>query len=211
MGLVLLPCDSIPWQWAGVTSPASHRRSVKSKKNTLQVSLRGSCFLLWPCLCPGLGVKFHIHLLLPFCDCVAGCWMKYCSFCWPFYCCFFSRQGTRFGGRGGWFCFIFASFWAVSLWSFLIIWISCSSFIKFFLTLKKELFLHFTLSCRIGLMQRRALALCLMSSSLYLQFSSWFIIWKQISSAEHTLWSEGICCRASLQSRKCIYVLILFM
>lgn len=49
-------------------------KKCKEEKNTFQVSVRGSWFLLWACLCPGLGVKFHIHLLLlSFCDCVAGC------------------------------------------------------------------------------------------------------------------------------------------
>lgn len=210
IGLVLLPCDSVPWQWAGVTSPASHWRSVKSKKIPSQVSVRGSCFLLWACVCPGLGVKFHIHLLLSFCDCVAGCWVKYCSLCWLLSLLLLLKARHKVWG-GGWFCFIFACFWAVSLWSFLIIWISCSSFIKFFWHWRKKCFFILLFLVALALCKEEPLhyVWCLPVSTYNLaadsSFGSRFL---QLS----TLYgSEGICCRATLRSRKCIYVLVLCM
>ena len=71
-GPITMWFNSMAVSWCD--KPCKSPNKCKEKKNTLQVPVRGSCFLPWSCLCPGLGVKFHIHLLLlSFCNCVAGC------------------------------------------------------------------------------------------------------------------------------------------
>lgn len=56
-----------------------------------------------------------------------------------------------------------------------------------FSTSEQKTSLRFARSCCIDLMQGIAFTLCLMPSSSHLQFSNRFIIWKQITSAEHTV------------------------
>lgn len=185
IGLCLLPCDSTPWQWVRVTSPTSHWKCVKSKKIPSRSRSEVVAF------CSG-----HVCVLVLGWNSTSICCYSFVivwqvagwniALCAWLFCCLFSRQGTRFGGKdGGWFCFIFASFWAVNLWSFLIIWIPCSSFIKFFLHWRRKCFFILLFLVALPLCKEEPLH-CLMSSSSYLQFSSWFIIWKQISSAEYT-------------------------
>lgn len=92
-GPIAMWFNSMAMSWCD--KPCKSLKKCKELKKILQVVVRGSCFLLWACLCPGLGVKFHIHLLLFFCDYVASCWVKYCSLCWLFFVA--SSQGKAQG------------------------------------------------------------------------------------------------------------------
>lgn len=96
---------------------------------------------------------------------------------------------------GGWFCFISAWFWAGSLWSFLIIWISFASVTMFFW--------YWSSKCFFSLFFHVALVLC-KEESLHCVWCLPVSTYNSVTDSSFgsrllqlsTLYgSEGVCCR----------------